>query len=296
MRKDVSQHARFCQFLCAFLFACLFSAHAGKEPKMKVEELVARHLDSIGTPEARAAAKNRVASGTAQVIFRMPASGRLDGSGSFLSDGRLISISLMFASADYQGEHLVFDGKSVDVGQLQLRVRSHLSDFVYHYGVLLKEGLVGGAITTAWPLLDLAGRQPGLGYSGLKKVDGKPLHELKYRARRDAGDVQVALFFDPETFQHVYSEYRLVVRASMVQDTNLGGKSAADTSSQNDVYYKIQEWFGDFRVVDSLTLPHSYKLAFSRQGPSQAVIFEYNVALTRVLHNQEMEPRAFTIQ
>ncbi len=291
----INRHARLC--LPAVLLLTFYQPLAeSKEPKMKAEELVARHLDSIGTPEARTAARNRTSTGTAQVTFHMPAAGRLDGTGAILSDGRLVSISLMFASAEYQGERLVFDGKSVDVGQLQLRVRSHLSDFVYHYGVLLKEGLMGGAVTTAWPLLDLQGRQPKLDYTGLKKIDGKQLHEIKYRARRDAGDVQVALYFDPETFRHVYSEYRLIVRANMVQGTNPGGRSVADTSSQNDVYYKLQEWFGDFRAVDSLTLPHSYRLSFSRQGPSQAAIFEYDITLTQMLHNREMDAKAFTIQ
>ena len=264
-----------------------------KEPKIKVEDLVAKHLASIGTPEARAAAHSRTASGTAQVAFHMPKPGQLSGSSSILSEGKMMRIAIQFAPGE--GEQLVFDGKSVDVGQLQLRVRTNLADFVHHYNIMLKEGLMGGTITTAWPLLDLAGRQPKLDYTGPKKVDGKPLHEVKYRARQDAGDVQVALYFDPETFRHVYSEYRLIVRAPSVQGTDERGKALPDTSASNDVHYKIQEWFDDFRTVDSLNLPHAYKLSFSRRGPSQAAIFDYNIGLNQVLHNQAIDPKAFAI-
>jgi len=281
--------------LLAILLFLLHDPRLGaKEPKMTAEELVARHLASLGTPEACAAAKNRIASGTAQVTFHMPKPGQLIGSGRILSEGRKMRIAIEFGPGE--GEQLAFDGKSVDVGQLQLRVRTNLADFVHHYNVMLKEGLMGGTLTTAWPLLDLAGRQPRLDYAGIRRVDGRPLHALTYRAKKDAGDVQVALYFHPETFRHVYSEYRLIVRAIMVQGKDEMGKSLPDTSSQNDAYYKIQEWFDDFRTVDSLTLPHAYKLSFDRRGSGQAIIFDYNISLTQVLHNQAMDPRTFVIQ
>jgi hypothetical protein len=37
--------------------------------KMKPEELIAKHLEAIGTAAARAAVKNRMMNGSAQVIF-----------------------------------------------------------------------------------------------------------------------------------------------------------------------------------------------------------------------------------
>ena len=264
--------------------------------KLKVEGLVERHLSSIGTPEARAAAKSRVARGTAHVTFQMPRPGQLPGTAEFVSDGRKLRVDMRFGSQSYQGEQLVFDGRVVDVAQLEIRVRSHLAQFVFDYNVLLKEGLMGGTITTAWPLLDLPGRQPRLDYAGLKKVDGKQLHEVKYRAKRDPGDVQVALYFEPETFRHVYSEYRLIIRAQTVQGTDERGKAVADTSAANDAYYKIQEWFDDFRLVESLNLPHAYRLAYSRRGSGEATMFEYRIAVSQVVQNQPVEPVTFTIQ
>ncbi len=292
--------ARWCVVSRCIIGTILFSAVclplSSMVDKLSLEELIARHLESIGTAEARAAAKNYVANGTAQVTFHMPNTGQLEGSGSLLSDGKMMRIALKFGAGDWQGEQLVFDGKNVDVGQLKLRVRSYLSQFVFDYGVLMKEGLMCGTMTTAWPFLDLAGRQPKLDYTGLKKPEGKPLHEIKYRAKKDSGDVQVALYFHPETFRHVYSEYRLIVRAMSVQGKDEMGKTLPDTSAQNDAYYKIQEWFDDFRAVDGLNLPHSYRMIFNRRGSGQAVIFEYKIALSQVLHNQSIDPKAFVIQ
>ncbi|NWG13939.1 MAG: hypothetical protein HXY20_10440 [Acidobacteria bacterium] len=264
---------------------------------MKVEEVVARHLASIGTPEAREAVRNRVASGAAQVIFRLPRPGRLDGRGSIISDRRRLCIAMMFAAGDYEGERLVFDGENVNVGQLRLRVRSVLSDFVYLHDVLLKEGLMCGTMTTAWPLLDLATRQPRLSYAGLKKVDRRQLHEVGYRAKRDAGDIQVALYFNPETFRHVYSQYRLAVRAGVGQRSrpSMSDPGMASPSELMDTFYKVEEWFDDFRTVDSLDLPHGYRLRFSREGPA-GFLCDYGISLTRVLHNQTLDPEAFVIE
>jgi len=208
-----------------------------------------------------------------------------------------VHIAMMFAAGDYEGERLAFDGRNVDVGQLRLRVRSILADFVYLHDVLLKEGLVCGTMTTAWPFLDLAGRQPRLGYAGLRKVEGKRLHEVSYRAKRDAGDLQVALYFDPETFRHVYSEYQMVVRARVGQRSrpSSADPGVASPGELMDTFYKVEEWFDDFKTVDSLSLPHSYRLRFNREGPS-SFLCDYGISLTQVLHNQPVDADTFVIK
>src|SRR6266550_4868891 len=44
--------------------------------KMTAEEVVARHLESIGSAKARAAVTSRIIAGTSQVIFRSPPPGQ----------------------------------------------------------------------------------------------------------------------------------------------------------------------------------------------------------------------------
>ncbi len=123
------------------------------------------------------------------------------------------------------------------------------------------------------------------------------MHEVSYRAKKDAGDLQVALYFDPETFRHVYSQYRLVVRARVGQRSrpSVADPGVANPSELMDTFYKVEEWYGDFRTVDALNLPHSYRLRFEREGPA-SFLCEYGIALDQVLHNQAMDPKAFVIQ
>ncbi len=260
-----------------------------KDEKMKPEELVAKHLASIGAPEALAAVRNRAVIGSAQAIFRLPSPGQISGKGNLISEGRQTRISMSFPSVDYPGEQMVFDGNKVFVDQLRPGQRSNLSAFVYTYDMLLKEGLLGGTMTTAWALLDVPARQPKLNYTGLKKVDGKQVHELKYRAKKGAGDIQVSLYFEPETFRHVSSQFRLTQPASM-------GRTPNESAAQKDTVYTLVETYGDFKTVDSLTLPHTYKLVFTIEGQSATVFAEYSIAAAEVLQNQTLDTKTFVVQ
>ncbi len=290
MSKETRSSYRAISYLFGIALLVLHqSSLVAKEPKMKPEELVAKHLDSIGTKEARAAVQNRVMTGTGRVIIRLPTMGMKQGPADLISDGRRIRLSMIFNVNDYPSEQLVFDGNKVAVSQIQPGVRVNLPAFAYQYDVLLKEGLIGGTMTDAWCLLDVAGRQPKLDYTGLKKVDGKQLHELRYRAKKGAGDLTIALHFDPETFRHVHSEYRLVQPANMAN-------TPAESSSQHDTIYHIEETFGDFKTVDSVTLPHTWKLTYSREGMGTTILCEDNLAVTQILHNQTLDPKVFAVQ
>jgi len=259
-----------------------------KDQKMKPEELVAKHLDSIGTAEARAAVQNRVATGIGQVVFRLPTAGLKQGNADLTSEGKKLRISMIFNTNDYPMEQFFFDGNKVTVSQVQPGVRVYLASFVYQYDVLMKEGLLGGSMSTAWCLLDVAGRQPKLEYTGLKKVNGKQAHELRYRAKKGGGDLTISLHFDPETFRHVHSEYRLVQPANMAN-------SPAASSGQSDTIFHIEETFTDFKTVDSLTLPHSWKLTFSREGMGSTILSEDDLGIAQILHNQTLDPKTFIV-
>jgi hypothetical protein len=255
---------------------------------MKPEELVAKHLDSIGTPEARAAVRNRVATGVGQVVFRLPSTGLKQGNADMVSEGKKLRIWMVFNANDYPSEQFCYDGNKVTVSQIQPGIRAYLATFIYQYDVLVKEGLLGGSMSTAWCLLDVAGRQPKMDYNGLKKVDGKQMHEIRYRAKKGASDMIVSLHFDPETFRHVHTEYRLVQPANMADNP-------AASSGQHDTIYHIEETFSDFKTVDALTVPHSWKVTFSREGMGATILCEDNLGISRILHNQTLDPKMFIV-
>jgi hypothetical protein len=265
------------------------SALSASEQKLKAEEVVARHLGSIGSAEARASIQNRLASGIAEAVLRLGGQGTINGKGQMLSEGRKIRMALEFGSPDYPGEQIVFDGEKVNVGQLRAGLRTPFSAFVYAYDVIAREGFLGGVLSTAWPLLDLDARQAKLDYSGLRKIEGRQLHELKYRARKGPGDLQVALYFDPETFRHIRTQYRLVRPAFMASDPT-------ESSSLQDTTYTLSEVFDNFKEVEGLILPLSSKLDLTILAQNATIMTHWSFTVTAIAHNQQVDPKSFTIR
>ncbi len=273
-----------------FLIFCLCAPPlpAG-EQKLKVEEVVAKHLRSIGTPEARASVKSRLATGIVEAVFRLGGQGALSGKGQILSEGRKSSISFLFSTSDYPGEQIVFDGEKVAAGQVRPGQRTSLSTFLFAYDVIAKEGLLGGALSTAWPMLDLDARQAKVEYSGLKKIEGKQLHEVKYKAKKSPADCQITLYFDPETFRHVRTQYRIVRSAGMVSDPT-------QSSSSQDTIYTLLETFDNYKEVDGLTLPLATRLDLTIEAQSATIMSRWSLAITGITHNSQVDPKSFTIR
>ena len=261
----------------------------GKDPILKPEELVARHLDSIGKPEARAAIKTRATSGTARCIYHLQRSGQLGGQSNVFSDGRKLMIGMYFDAIDYPAELMAFDGDHVTVSQTRPGVRSEVGQFIYSHDVLVKEGILAGVMSTAWALLDVPGRRPKLGYAGLRNVDGRQVHELSYRAQKGAGDLQISLYFDRGTFRHVATIAKLTQLAGM-------GLIPETSSGYRDTIYKIKEDYSDFKEVDALTLPHTYKLVYTMEGQNRTTLMEYGVLIEKMVHNQPMDPTHFSVR
>lgn len=144
-------------------------------------------------------------------------------------------------------------------------------------------------MTTAWCMLHGPAERAKLQYDGLKKVDGVQLHQVRYTSRRGAEDMRVFLYFEPETFRHVKSRCVLELRPFVTKDLD-------QSAWQRDTYWRLQEDYGDFRVVDGVSVPHSYKLVLTYEGEKQASMTEWTVSLSRVQHNQTLDPAIFLVQ
>ncbi|MCI0388586.1 MAG: hypothetical protein MOB07_07445 [Acidobacteria bacterium] len=182
--------------------------------KITPEEIIARHLESVGTAEARTKASTRVASGETKFVIRIGGAANVDGNAMIVSAGGKLRFGIKLPLNDYPGEDLAFDGARAATGLLPEGRRSTLSAFLSSQNLPLKEGLMGGTLSIAWPLLRMDQTQPKLDYRGLKKIDGRQLHEVGYRPRKGSGDLKVTLFFDPETFRHVRSRYNFEIGAT----------------------------------------------------------------------------------
>src|SRR5690349_23197193 len=118
--------------------------------KLTAEEVIASHLDSIGTAEARAAFKSLVAQGTVTVNVRIGGSGQGKGGAVMASQGPVSVMGLIFGPQDYSNEKVAFNGQKLTLGDFRPGVRTRFGDVLVTHVVLLREGLLGGTLSTAW--------------------------------------------------------------------------------------------------------------------------------------------------
>lgn len=285
MNRSIKQFASRAAASMAAVLLC--ASASAQDKKLTIEELIAHHLDSIGSAQARAFAKNRVVSGPVKLISRIGTSGTIDGQAAMASSGVKLRYSMQFPSPTYPGEQLAFDGSKVLTGHLPGGRRSPLSLYLEQQNVPLKEGLLGGTLSTAWAMLRIDQLKPKLQYHGLKKIDGRQLHEVGYRAQKGSADLKITLFFDASTFQHVRTNYEFMVPA------RLGSGPNESTRFQED-YYQLVEDFDDFRAVDGLMVPHKYRLQLNAQSSVGTLLFDWNVNVEQVSHNQALDDQIFS--
>lgn len=284
-------------FLSIIIFAlCSFCFAQQKPEKLTAEEIVAKHLASIGTPGDIAAVTSRVMTGEGKIGFTPTGVEFTSGVAQLASTGDKLIFAMIFEKKDYPYEKVAFDGKEQTVGHPNGGT-TLLSEFLKAQNSVLKEGLFGGALSTAWPLLDLKANNAKIGYGGTEEIDGKPAYKLKYTSR--VGNMQVNLYFDANDFHHIRTEYKYTIEAAMAS-------VATDSSGAKPAYFTLTEDFHDFKKTEKLTLPMSYRVSVIRtaqgfNGSSQSVnlIIGGNVYLTAkfvgVVNNEPLDPAVFKI-
>jgi len=257
-----------------------------KDEKLKPEQVIAKHLESIGAPEKLKEIKNRATKGSAHVDFRVGGQANLPAEANLISDGLSIRFSLKTPALEYPGEQFVTDGNKTLIGQISPGRRSNLGEFIFVNDELLKEGLLFGTLSTSWTFLRTDVKQPKMDVSGPKKVDGKSVYEVKYIPRRGSGNITAFFDFDAETFRHVRSQFK----AEIVPTSGQKITDSADT-----IRYTITETFDDFKQVDGLTLPHSYKLDFSMDNPRGGFVGNWSYTIQQIAHNQNIDRQVFAM-
>lgn len=269
-----------------FLFCFSFSTTA---QKLKPDEVVARHLESIGEADTRASIKSRIIIGEAKLRVKGGRLGETGGPAVMASENEKHLIGMTLGSTNYPHEKIGYDGKTLKVAFLRAGERSVIGNFFITNPFFFREGLIGGALSTAWALADNKTRDAKIEYSGLKKIGEQQVHELIYLPKKGS-NFSVKLFFDAENFRHVRSEYLMVVGAT--QATRL-----EDSARRSDTRYRVIEEFSDFKKESGLILPHTYKLNLSIFG--QAIIAneqEWQIQLVRFAFNQNIPPESFNTE
>jgi len=271
-----------------------------KPEKITAEELVAKHLASVGTPEALAAARSRVLVGKGTVTSIKGYIGSLSGPVQLASDADRMLFVMMLNSKDYPYEKAAFDGKNSSIG-LPNGQRTAFSEFLKAKSSVLEEGLFTGSLSSKWPLLNLKSKKVGrIEYGGVVKSGERYLYKLKYSPRGD--NLRVSLFFETDTFRHVMTEYYYTVDIQI-------GRSSTDIQSQKD-YYTMTEQFGDFKRAGDLTLPFRYTIALDVREhagenandvvsgprvPTGSGSLSFTISLGQVYYNEQLEAGVFKV-
>jgi hypothetical protein len=272
-----------------FVLAVIFLfANSMFGQKMKAEDVLAKHLDSIGTSEARAATKSQIAVGTAEIKFitrkTVPVVGRIV----IAAAGEKNFWGMNLNSTDYPMEKLSYDGNKAKVGFTRTGGRSVLGGFVLSNNSLIEEGLLGGTLSHSWAMLNMANKKAKLSYDGTKKINGKEAYVLGY-SPKSGSDVDIKLFFDKETFRHIRTEYKRVSSAGI-------GSTPDASSKYSENRITLSEDFSDFKTEGKLTLPHTYRIVYLTTGTSNgSTEIEYAFNLTEFAFNQNLAANTFDI-
>jgi hypothetical protein len=259
---------------------------AGQSDKLSVDEIVSKHLDSIGAASARAAGRSRVMGGASQVTFRSRGSAQADGSAVLASDGAKSMVTMKFESSQYPYEKIGYDGSKVTAYQLHPGDYSSLGSFARANPEMFKEGLIGGTLSSAWPLLDLSTRKAKLEYGGTKKVNSRQALEVRYLPR-GGSDLKISVFFDADNFQHVRTVYQKTIAAQM-------GRTVDESARLSETRYQLVEEFSDFKTEGGMTLPHTYKIHLEQSG-SATQISDWVITLVKFFFNQQLETKDFDV-
>jgi hypothetical protein len=274
---------------CATVVLGLFTAARparSQDAKLKPEQLIAKHLDSIGSPAKLKELKTLTTVGIAHVEYRVGGKATFDGDGNLVSDGTSSRFALRFPAKEYPGEGFVSDGAKTLITRISPDNRSQLGQFIFENDFLLKEGLLFGSLSSAWALQHIAAKQPRLDVTGIKMINGRSLYEMKYTPKKGNAAIQTYLYFDTETFRHVRSQYRSEFVSPEFQNIDTNALKA---------HYTLTEDFDDFSDVDGLTLPHSYKIDLVIDSRSKEFAGSWTYVVKQAVLNQVLDRQLFAV-
>lgn len=280
--------------ICTLVVVAL-TVGAGASEKLTPADVAAKHIEAIGSAEARARVKGTRIKGTVELIVKAGGAGTSAGTVTMASYRSQNMVTMNF-NAGEPVTSFRFDGNKTTVTQFRPGRHTALEHFFAENEEIVGEGLVGGALSESWPFLNLQEKNPKLEYAGTKKIDNRQVHAIKYRPRKGS-ELNITLFFDAETFQHLRTEYEKTVY-STTQTRIPGGPGrlpSAGEARSAPQRLTVYEAFSDFRNEGGLNLPHLYKFQLEVQSDRRPLLINWTFILTDFTFNAPVDPSEFVV-
>lgn len=268
-------------------------------PKLSADEIIAKHVASLGTPTALSAVKSRVFMGQARLTSKVGYVGQLTGQAQFASSGDNLILATVFNSSDYPYEKAAFNGKEVSVGRPNGNL-TPFGDFIKANKGILKEGLFGGVLSTAWPVLS-QGSKLKFESAGLVEISGRQLYKVKVSGG-GLGDLKVVLFFDAEDFHHVATEYTQVKSVGISTRSNprpendeFGTVTTTGMANTKQTYMTLTERFSNFVKSGDTVIPMTYVIDYTYQDSNVGRSLNLDIRFQDVYLNQDIAADAFKV-
>ena len=269
------------------VFLLNLSAFSIKAQDIKTEEIISKHLDSIGTKEKRDAVKNRLVGGMSEFESKFP-NQKTAGKAVFVSEANDLFFVSSFNSKEYPFEKIGFFKGKQNLPYVTAGTRSPLGAFIADNNKILSDGLLTGSISQTWTLLNLQDQKGTLKSAGTKKIDGQETYVLSYFPKGGSTEFSIKIFFDKQNFRHVRTEYRHTIAPKQETFGRLG--------AQTGVKISLIETFADFKNESGLTLPHSYKIQYLTDSNSGTYEYNWGFTISTYLFNQNLAPDFFTFE
>jgi hypothetical protein len=254
--------------------------------KVDPADVIAKHKAAIGTAAALSAIKNQLILSDVRFTIK-GAAAAIAGKAVLLSTDTKTLWGMNFASNYYPQDRFGFDGSNVRVAKATTTDRSLIGEFLYSNREIIREGLLGGTWSAAWPLLDTEPRNAKIKYDGTKTINGRDTIVLTYEPKVPS-DLTIKIYFDSRGYQHLRTEYTLTRAATQ--------GSTIDTSArQTSTIYRLVEDFSNFSKMGQLNLPGVYKLTFIRTGAAP-VEAEWAFTMTDIGFNREIDDNSFNVE
>lgn len=268
--------------LLSCVFTTIFSLPLwAQKQKLSPEEIIAKHLESIGKRDLVTASQRRMVMAGSEFLIRTN-SAKANGRAVLASDGSDMAFFSTFNMRDYSMERIGVFSNKIEIPFVTPGRRSTLGAWLTAYDRTLNDRIFGGVIFSTWLFLRSQNEWGEMKTEGKKRIGDRDAWVISYSPKKPltGSSSSIKLYFDAENFHHLRTVYRQGETESGFYDTgsrsNQGSVSdwGANMASNGST---LTEDFADYREDIGLMLPHKYTVVLNIDSASGTHEFRYDL-------------------